>query len=250
MAVTNVLTKPMLFVSHHLYTTARRWDPSHQPAVPVYYTCNKLDLPWMKQMNLGAILEIGANTGGLSADLARLHPRARMVLFEPLPDCFSELQRRFGSDPRFVLVNAAVGEQTGELEFNRCSASHSSSFLPMTSSFKAAFPQVAGSEKTRVKVDRLDNLVAEIDLPEPIMAKLDTQGFEDRVLRGGRETMRRVRFAIVETSFEPLYQGQPLFADIYGMMSDLGFRYAGAREQLSNPEDGRIMVQDSYFVRP
>jgi FkbM family methyltransferase len=249
MAVKNVLTKPMLFVSHHLYTTARRWDPAHQPAVPMYYTCNKLDLPWMKGMSLGTILEVGANTGGLSAELAKLHPRAKMVLFEPLPDCFAELQQRFAADPRFVLVNAAVGDQAGELEFNRCSASHSSSFLPMTSTFKAAFPHVAGSEKTKVRVDRLDSLVAAIDLPEPIMAKLDTQGFEDRVLRGGQQTMRRVKFAIVETSFEPLYQGQPLFAEIYRMMAELGFRYAGAREQLCNPEDGRIMVQDSYFVR-
>jgi hypothetical protein len=119
----------------------------------------------------------------------------------------------------------------------------------MTDMLQTAFPDVAGEKIESVRVRRLDDVAGEMDFPEPIFAKLDTQGYEDKVLAGGGQTMRRVKFAIVETSFEPLYVGQPLFADIYQRMVALGFRYIGAREQLCHPEDGRILVQDSFFLR-
>lgn len=49
--------------------------------------------------------------------------------------------------------------------------------------------------------------------------------------------------------FETLYQGQPLFDDIYRKLVSWGFVYSGALDQLCSPQDGRPLQEDSIFVR-
>ena len=53
----------------------------------------------------------------------------------------------------------------------------------------------------------------------------------------------------VETSFEPLYEGQLLFDGIQEIMRELGFGYRGNFGQLASPEDGRVLQCDAIFVR-
>ncbi len=75
------------------------------------------------------------------------------------------------------------------------------------------------------------------------------QGYEKHVIKGGPETLSRTQALIVETSFETLYENQPLFGEIYDTLRELGFSYAGSIEQLYCPHTGRIIQQDALFVK-
>ena len=76
----------------------------------------------------------------------------------------------------------------------------------------------------------------------------DVQGYEDRVFRGGERTIRTSKLVVVEMSFALLYEGQPLFQDIYGLLSNWGFRYAGSLYQTLNPHDGSVLQSDAIFL--
>jgi len=54
---------------------------------------------------------------------------------------------------------------------------------------------------------------------------------------------------IVETSFTKLYEGQPLFDDIYKTLKESGFDYGGNWDQLTDSCDGRILQADAIFLR-
>src|SRR5206468_6331662 len=112
-----------------------------------------------------------------------------------------------------------------------------------------AFPFTAGGDRVAIGVTTLDAMFDEHPLCEPLLVKIDVQGVEDRVIAGGQETLRRTAVAIVEMSFETLYEGQPLFDTVYGMMKELGFSYRGNLGQLASPEDGRLLQCDAVFVR-
>jgi hypothetical protein len=86
-------------------------------------------------------------------------------------------------------------------------------------------------------------------MPEPLLVKIDVQGYEDYVLRGGEQTIRRARLIIIETSFQAQYEAQPLFDDVYRTLTGWGFAYVGAIDQLMNPSNGSIVQQDSLFIR-
>ena len=77
------------------------------------------------------------------------------------------------------------------------------------------------------------------------------QGFESQVIRGGKKTIDRAPIVVIETSFVELYEGQPLFADIYDQMRKLDFTYSGSLGlgQLRSPTNGLPLQQDAIFLR-
>jgi hypothetical protein len=86
-------------------------------------------------------------------------------------------------------------------------------------------------------------------LRDPLLLKLDVQGFEDKVIIGGEDVVARAKIIIIEVSFLPLYEGAPLFDDIYQILKTRGFTYNGNFDQLLSPEDGRPLQADAIFSR-
>jgi FkbM family methyltransferase len=207
---------------------------------------------WLLGMNIRSILDVGANVGQFALLAREVFPAARIFSFEPLPECFASLESCLPPQG-FQAFNFALGDSDTELDFHRARHSPSSSFLKMNDFHREAFPESReGQESTsvKVKVRKLDDIAKELDLKENILLKLDVQGYEDKVIAGGGETLKRVRVVISETSFLPLYEGQTLFRDVHGFLEKAGFVFQGNLNQMFNPSDGRIVSADSIFVRP
>lgn len=209
----------------------------------------RLSQPWLRALGLRTVLDIGANVGQFAATIHAALPEARIVSFEPLPDCYRQLQRTMAGAVGFSAVNLALGDITGSLSFQRSSFSDSSSFLPMAEAHRRLFPFTRATHETQVRAARLDDIALSLHLEEPLLIKIDVQGYEERVLRGGERTVRCASVLIVETGFVELYEGQPLFDAIYGLLSGWGFRYHGSIEQLVSPDDGRVLQENSVFLQ-
>ena len=208
-----------------------------------------LNLPWLLNAGIETIFDIGANTGQFAMAIHELLPKAYIYAFEPLPDCFAELQTAMSGVQTFRAFNTALAERNGEAEFHRSAWSPSSSLLPMQQLHKQNFPFTAEESRETVKVRRLDDCARELTIEDAILLKLDVQGAEDKVIGGGKELIRRAKVLIIETSMESLYEGQALFGDILKLLQGLGFRYKGALSQAFSPLDGSVLYADSIFIR-
>jgi hypothetical protein len=107
---------------------------------------------------------------------------------------------------------------------------------------------MATQEVIPVRVGTLD---ATPDIAEgtgETLLKLDVQGNELRVLRGGRRTLSRVDHVLCEVNFDLLFEGQASFAEIHDELAKAGFRYAGALLQIHG-ENGRVVFADELFTR-
>jgi FkbM family methyltransferase len=211
-------------------------------------TFRRYNLRWLRNRSIRSLIDVGANCGQFSLVMHEVLPTARIVAFEPLADCFQELKRRLAHVDGLVPLNVAVGEGAGAIEFHRSSYSQSSSVRPMTA-HRELFPDTARCNSLSVECVTLDAAVADLGLQDEILIKMDVQGFEDKVIAGGLQTIRRASVLWVETSFVELYQGQPLFADIHDRLRELGFQYHGSHAQLPSPRDDSILQADSIFVR-
>ena len=208
-----------------------------------------LHKPWLLGSGIKTVFDVGANTGQFARAIHEVLPEAFVYSFEPLPDCFAELQRKMSGLKAFRAFNMALAERNGEAEFYRSSSSPSSSLLPMHELHKQNFPFTADQSRETVKVRRLDDCARELSIKKEILVKLDVQGAEDKVIHGGRELLQCAKVLIVETSFEVLYQRQALFADIFKLLEDLGFTYKGALTQAFSPLNGSVLYADSVFFR-
>ena len=54
---------------------------------------------------------------------------------------------------------------------------------------------------------------------------------------------------MIEMSFKPLYEGQPLFDEIYQSLISSGLKFAGNMEALYSPLDGNVLQSDGIFYR-
>jgi hypothetical protein len=95
----------------------------------------------------------------------------------------------------------------------------------------------------------LDDAVANILIQEPLFIKIDVQGYEDRVLAGGENTIRKAKLIMVETSFKEMYKGQVLFDGLYQWLTSRGFTYIGSMGQLENDSTGEFIQADALFLR-
>jgi FkbM family methyltransferase len=203
---------------------------------------------WLSSLGIRTVLDIGAHQGEFAKLIRTVLPAARIVSFEPLPDCFAVLEDNMRGAPYFAAFNVALGDDDGVTALYRSEYSPSSSLLSMAERHKSAFPNSAGSTEERVRVRRLDDLAASLALEQEILVKIDVQGYEHKVLAGAAKVLAQALLVIVETSFETLYHEQELFDGIYPLLRRHGVRYIGSFAQLHHPVDGQVLHQDSMFL--
>ncbi|HVU06284.1 MAG TPA: FkbM family methyltransferase [Candidatus Paceibacterota bacterium] len=208
-------------------------------------------LIWLKERGIKTVLDIGANTGQFAEEIRSVLPDAFIYSFEPLKDCYDELVASRAGDPRFQAFNCALGDRNAATDINRSSYSASSSLLKMAQLHKDLYPHTKGESTEAISVRRLDDIpeMRSARTEKNILVKMDTQGYEDKVILGGAEFLKSANALIVETSFVPFYEGQALFADIYKLLTSLGFTYKGGIDQRHDGKDGGILREDSLFVR-
>jgi FkbM family methyltransferase len=207
-------------------------------------------------LNYGAALlgeqivayDIGAACGITTTMFAKLLNVIIVHAFEPIPSAFRELTTRVQRYSHVFCHNVGLGDTNVSADIWVIEGCRdSSSLLKMRELHKVERPGISYADHPeRVTVARLDDYVREKNLPLPDVVKIDVQGYEDRVLRGGENTIRHARFCIVEISFEPLYEGSPIFDDIYRQMRGLGFRLVGLGGELYG-KSGRQLQVDGIF---
>lgn len=204
---------------------------------------------WIRDIAPVSIFDIGANTGQSAVAFHALFPTANIFCFEPIPDCFKALSLRISGIPNIQAFNVGLGDFVGESEFKLNEFNASSSFLPLTDIHKDLFTYAQKTETIQVHVDKLDNFESKLKLAQPILIKIDVQGFEDQVLKGGENIVRKSSVLIIETSFKPLYCDQPLFKDIYAILQGWGFEYVGSVENTCDPVTNEIIQADAVFAK-
>ncbi|MCX6819789.1 MAG: FkbM family methyltransferase [Candidatus Adlerbacteria bacterium] len=204
---------------------------------------------YLQPLGIKTVLDIGANTGEFSKEMRTLFPEADIYAFEPLKDCFETIGLKMANDSKFHSFNNALGETTGTSIIQRSSFHPSSSMRTMAELHKELYPKSKDSFEEKIQIARLDDAMKDISVDTPMFIKMDVQGFEDSVIRGGIDTIKKAAVLQVETSFVPLYENQPLFADIHAQLHALGFSYRGTTATHRNPKTGELLYQDSIFVR-
>ena len=204
----------------------------------------------LASQGIKSVLDIGANDGHYAKRMLELFPNAKVFSFEPLPDCYERLSALAKEYPAITPIHTALGSEKATLTMERSSFHPSSSMLHMTELHKRIYPKSAtrAAEAVPVSVDRLDTIAETLPLAEPFFAKIDVQGYEDKVIEGGKKTLSRAVCIIVETSYLHLYEHQPLFKDVHDLVTSLGFSYCGSLERHYD-KDNFPTYEDAIFLR-
>lgn len=210
----------------------------------------KHSLLGLRSIPIKTIIDIGANHGQFAQWMTEELPSAKIYCFEPLPNPFEILKTWADKqNNRVVPLNWAIGDEAGQVSmFYHTEHSASSSLLPSTELTDQLYPFTKEQKEVKVDLLTLDDAMSKINDPleNEILIKMDVQGFEDRVIRGGSSTFGRAKVCILEVSIEELYEGQANFKELSFMLYELGFSYFGNLDQKYG-DDGRCISLDAVF---
>jgi len=199
------------------------------------------------------IYDIGANKGEWSRMCRHLFPGANLHLFEPLSRFHESLKRLESGRTTFSgqtkLHPLALGDENGSAEIHVTENVAASSILaPKTETMTSRFGTKSNQTEV-IQVRRLDDLAGEEQLPTPTLVKIDVQGFESEVFKGGRNTLAQAKAVIVEVSLAELYQGQPLLMDMIELLESLEFSLDDLVESCRSWPDGRLWQVDLWMTK-
>jgi FkbM family methyltransferase len=204
---------------------------------------------WLKNQNIKTVIDIGANIGQFALKIHKILPNAKIYSFEPLNDCYCKLVSNLKHVSNFRAFNYALGDTSDDnVEMHRSQFSPSSSLLKMSELHKQTFPYTDVETMEKISIRRLDEIANALNIEDNVLIKIDVQGFEEKVLAGGKKTISKAQIIIIETSIEQLYEGQSTFDGIVDIMKGMGYAFKGCWDQMKSPVDGRVLSCDLIFM--
>jgi FkbM family methyltransferase len=198
-----------------------------------------------------AVLDVGANIGQYARMLRGIGYGGVIISFEPLSSAHEKLTREAAGDSKWIVApRAALGSAKGSIQINVSGNSVSSSVLPMQQAHLSAAPQSRYVATETVALERLDGLLPAVFAGAgPTFLKMDTQGYEEEVLKGAAGILSRVVAIQTEISLVPLYQGAPTLIHVVSAMGDLGYHLFQLVPGFRDGVTGQLLQLDGIFVR-
>jgi FkbM family methyltransferase len=191
------------------------------------------------------IVDVGSNAGDWAADVLWLRPDAQLTCIEPDPRLARSLRERFASRPGVDVLETAVGEQAGTIDFRIMEDSVFNSARAPAAGVAAHYPATFRVVETiPVPVQTLDALLPGTE--RIALLKIDVQGYEREVLAGAARTLGRSDHVLMEVNFRPHYEGEADFFELTRLMQQHGFSIGN----YSEPKGGRkqALYADVLFV--
>ena len=187
-------------------------------------------------INPTAILDIGAHSGQFYGWAKRVWPDSFIWMVEAnhLHERMLENLIRFSNDAYLI---AALGDEVREVTFyTRSDKPHTEGNSYYKEHNYWDIPQLV--QESKMTLQKLDNLFEDDTVFDII--KVDTQGSEIDILKGGKDLVSKAQAVILEVSFIPYNEGAPTDQETIDYMNEIGFE---ERMSVGEHYDGDTIVQ-------
>lgn len=197
-----------------------------------------------KVCNPNIVIDIGVGYG--SKELYKAFKGARLILIEPLLEYEGYINyyvKKYNAEP----IYKAVGAEEGSLAISFNSGKlQKASFLERTAI--ASYKQT--DEVRTVEVTTLQKVFVEKKLASgSILLKIDTEGFELEVLKGGEGVLSLIDYVIAEVSIAKRFEGSYTFEELVCFMYKHGFSVYSFLTMKHFGDELQQRFSDVLFIR-
>jgi FkbM family methyltransferase len=189
----------------------------------------------IKEQNLKSMLDIGANLGSFSYVIKNYVPDLEIMMIEANPFCDGFL-KRINIPYQIVCLSDSEREVNFFLEDKNFVGTGASYYLEKTQAY-------AGKNFTKMNTKKLDDVVSQTY----DFIKIDTQGSELDIMKGGKKTIDAAKYVLIETSIIEYNENAPLKEEIVNYMSSIGFNLFKKIED--HYMENKLIQEDWIFSR-
>jgi FkbM family methyltransferase len=203
-------------------------------------------------INPDLMIDVGANVGQSRDFIRSIGYKGKIISFEPLASAHKCLMERSKTDELWEIApRMAIADVMGECILNVSQNCVSSSVLNILPQHLVTAPESIFVATETVPCATLDSVWGKIidkDF-ESIFLKIDVQGYEDRVINGVADNIKRVKGLKIELSVVPLYKEQILMNEMLRIIDGLGFELFALLPGFAEKKTGRILQFDGLFFQ-
>ena len=203
--------------------------------------------------DVSLVLDVGANAGQYAIAIRNNGYRRRIVSYEPTVEAHAALVRAATGDAAWITApRCAVGDAANAaVEIHASAESDMSSVLPMTAQAQDYMPTAATTETETVPMVTLAAEWVERVMPDDrVFLKVDTQGYEDKVLDGLGERIGGLRGLQLELGLQTIYEGQPGYLALINRVAAAGFEASFVVPGYYSRHFRRMIDFDMVWFRP
>ncbi len=192
------------------------------------------------------ILDAGGGTGTTAKMFSDRFPGKTIYIFEPIESNQEIIQKQVGQYKNWTLIPKAVGAAPAKTVIHIANRITSSSLLDLNPGMSGDYLSDALIEKgvQEIIITTLDN---EIPISTFVdILKIDVQGFELEVLKGGELTLKRTLVILLEISTHDGYKGAPKYYDIDEYLRTRQFELFDLTPSLR--ENNKLLEWDAIYV--
>ena len=180
--------------------------------------------------------DVGANIGQTTQLFLRIFDRPIVIAFEPCAESCALLKGTYANNGRVMVENLALGDKEEQRRFflyGGSSTSPLNSFLVLSEDGDNFLRDQVLREQRLLEVSTLTKYCKEKGFLRIDLLKIDTQGYDLKVLEGGSDLLDdgRIENVLLEVQWLPTYEEQPEFAEIHRYLVQLGLRLVGFYDQ-------------------
>ena len=194
-------------------------------------------------------------------DFMEVFPESKLYAFEPDEDLCKKLNLATPANIKYI--PKALGKEN-EMATLHITADRTcySLYEPNEDFFKLYYGMDALTlvDTTPIETFKLDSLISSGEVASPDTIKIDVQGAELDIFKGGETALESALLVITEAEFGPLYKDQPLFPDVFSYMKERGFmfhKFDGICGRNLNPvnlgghinKGSQLLWSDAVFIK-
>jgi FkbM family methyltransferase len=183
------------------------------------------------------IYDIGAAEGAWAQRASTIWPDARIIGFEPNASRVPDLEATRARLRNFSYHRCLLGATTADVEYVDSRDQTS------------LYDRAASGPKVIAPMRTLDSLLAAKEILPPSFMKLDVQGYELEILRGGQTALASSQAVLMEVSVYHLSPEMPLVLDVLNYMDANGFFWYDILGLLRRQSDDAMAQMDFLFLR-
>jgi len=213
-----------------------------------YRDINAHLLELFRILEINCVLDVGANMGQYATALRRAGYEGHILSFEPLRECHAALVRH--QDEHWHVFNYALGSSDQVRDIHIARKNVFSSFLPPNQYAAERFRESSRITATeQVTVKKLDSVFYGIvPVADPrVFLKLDTQGYDLKVLKGATQVMPCIHGLQSELSCKAIYSGMPTHIESLKYIDELGFEITDIYPLSHDKHDMSLLEYDCVF---
>lgn len=163
--------------------------------------------------NGNTIVDVGGGTATTSKMYSKEFPNHSVYIFEPIPKNY-EIILKSKKNEHWKVINKALGNKIGSAEMHIAQNVTSSSLMELKHEELSGEYAVLHEEQYKITVE-LSTLDHEIPKNALIdILKIDVQGFEMEVLKGGKETLLRTSIIVLEVNNHIGFLNAPTYFEL------------------------------------